>query len=93
MYNRKNDIVQDLALRKGAEEVFISSRKHKKYAVLYKGKIIHFGDKRYEDFLDHNDPKRRDSYRKRASKIKNKKGELTFNDKFSPNYWSYHILW
>ena len=46
-----------------------SNRKNKKYMVLTKSGVIHFGDKRYEQFkdkigvykhLDHNDPKRRE---------------------------------
>ena len=53
-----------------------------------KRKLIHFGDKRYEDFTEHKDEKRRQSYLKRAKGIKNKKGELTYKLKYSPNYWS-----
>jgi len=37
--------------------------------------------------------KHRDAYRKRASKITNKNGELTYNKKYTPNYLSYHLLW
>ena len=47
----------------------------------------------YEDFMIHRDHKRRFRYRKRASKIRGKHGNLTYKDRNSPNYWSYHLLW
>ncbi len=65
-------------------------------------KRIGFGHKDYQHFkdkigfyksLDHGDKKRRDNYRKRASGIKNKKGELTYLDKNTANYWAYNTLW
>ena len=70
-----------------------SERKNKKFKVLTKSGIIHFGDKRYEDFRQHKDNKRRENYCKRAKGIKNKKGELTYKKKDSANYWSYNHLW
>ncbi len=85
---------------------FVSRRKNKKYSVYVKidgaTRLIHFGDKRMQHFkdklghyksLDHNDPKRRSSYRARASGIRNKSGELTFKDRNTANYWSYNTLW
>jgi len=56
-------------------------------------KLIHFGHKDYEDFTQHKDEKRRKSYLARAKGIKNKKGELTYKDKNTKNYWSVHYLW
>ena len=78
-----------------------STRKNKKYMVKYNDKWVHFGDKRYEHYrdltplkyLDHNDLKRRESYRKRAKGIKDKNGNLTYLDKNSPNYYSVKFLW
>lgn len=71
-----------------------SERKNKKFKVLTKTGIIHFGDSRYKDFTQHKDKKRQESYCKRAKGITNKKGELTYKDKDnSANYWSYHYLW
>ena len=58
-----------------------------------KPKLIHFGHKNYEDFTQHKDEKRRKSYLARAKGIKNKKGELTYKDKNTKNYWSVHYLW
>ena len=77
-----------------ARDLSYSDRKNEKYMVTTKdNKKIHFGDSRYEDFLSHQDKDRRDRYRKRASKIKDKHGNLTYKDKSSPNFWSYHLLW
>lgn len=74
-----------------------SDRKNKKYYVLVtkgnKTKRVDFGDKRYDDYLKHKDPERRDRYIARASKIKNSKGKYTKDDPFSPNYWSLRLLW
>ena len=78
----------------GAKNIEYSNRLNKKYMVTLKNSNnIHFGDPRYEDYLTHLDRKRRAQYRKRASKIKNKDGKLTYKDKNSPNFWSYHLLW
>ena len=76
-----------------AKDIEYSNRMNKKYMVTLKnGKKIHFGDDRYEDYLTHQDTKRRTQYRKRASKIKDKNGKLTYKDKNSA-IWSYHLLW
>jgi len=78
----------------GAKDLDYSGRKDKKYVVTLKnGEKIHFGDRQYEDFLVHKDPERRIRYRKRASKIKNRYGKLTYKDPRYANYWSYHLLW
>lgn len=71
---------------------------NKKFSVYVKGdkgkkKLIHFGDSNMEDFRQHKDEKRRKSYLARAKGIKNKKGELTWKDKNTANYWSVHYLW
>ena len=69
-----------------------------------KGKKINFGDKRFQQFkdttglglysdLDHNDKKRKKNYCKRSGNIKDKKGNLTKNDKESPNYYARKFLW
>ena len=72
-----------------------STRKNKKYMVLTKSGVIHFGDTRYGQFkdklgiyshLDHNDPKRKKAYYDRH-------GEKNIKDKESAKYWSHKILW
>ena len=79
----------------------VSTRKNKKYMTTYKGKVIHFGDKRYQQYFDkigfyknlnHLDNERRKNYLTRAKGIKSK-GRLTYNDKTSPNYYSIKYLW
>ena len=78
----------------GAKNLEYSNRMNKKYMITLKnGKKIHFGDDRYEDYLTHLDRKRRTQYRKRASKIKDKDGNLTYKDKNSANFCSYNLLW
>ena len=82
-----------------------SKVKNKKYSVITpKGKKIDFGDKRFQQFkdttglglysdLDHNDKKRKKNYCKRSGNIKDKKGDLTKNDKESANYYARTYLW
>jgi hypothetical protein len=81
-----------------------STRKNKKYMVLYNGNWIHFGStlhSQYKDTtplklysnLDHLDEVRKKSYLSRAKGIKDKNGNLTYQDKNSPNYYSINFLW
>ena len=82
-----------------------STRKGKKYMVMTPSKKwIHFGslsNEHYKDttplklytYLDHNDETRRAAYLARAKGIKNKKGELTYLNKNSANYYSINFLW
>lgn len=82
------------AINLGAEALKYSTRKTNKYmVVLPGGKVVHFGSPHYEDFTIHKDPARREKYLVRAKKIKNKKGELTYKNIESPNYWSVNLLW
>ena len=74
-----------------------SDKKNKKKMVLVKRgdriKLVHFGQKGYEDFTQHKDKKRRKNYLTRSAGIKNKDGKLTKDDPFSPNYWARKELW
>ena len=77
---------------------FKSSAKGKKYSVYVrkdnKTRLIHFGAKGMDDWRSGKaTPAQRKSYRARASGIKNKAGKLTYKDKTTANYWSYHYLW
>ena len=86
-------LVKD-AKKLGAESLDYSSRKNNKYMVkLPGGKKVHFGSPKYEDYTIHKDKERRDKYLSRATKIKNKKGELTYTNPESSNYWSTRLLW
>ena len=67
------------AKKLGAESLDYSKRKNNKYVVkLPSGKNLHFGSPQYPDFLIHKDKERKEKYLARAKKIKNKKGELTY---------------
>lgn len=82
------------AQKLGAELLDYSTRKNNKYMVtLPEGKKVHFGSSKYPDYLIHKDDERRDRYLSRATKIKNKQGELTHNKIESANYWSSKLLW
>ena len=76
---------------------FKSSAKGKKMSVYVmkngKKKLIHFGDANMQDYTQHKDDKRRESYLKRSAGIRDKNGKLTANDKNSANYYSRRYLW
>ena len=82
------------AIKLGAESFDYSKRKNNKYmATLPSGKKVHFGSSNYPDYLIHQDKDRRDRYLARATKIKNKQGELTYTNPEPANYWSVNLLW
>ena len=65
-----------------------SSRKNKKYMAMFKdGKVVHFGDTRYEDFTVH-----KDEERKRLYLLRHKKNE-GWNNPYSAGSLSRYILW
>lgn len=88
---------------------FIKGPGYKKYtAVLPNGKKVSFGDKRYQHYKDnvptslggglyasknHNDKKRRDSYRARHGALRCKDQSLCKDQKYSPAWFSYYFLW
>lgn len=76
-----------------SEKIQKSTRKSKKFMVRYNGKLIHFGATGYQDFLDHNDPVRRENYLRRAKGIRDGNGKLTHKNKNKANFWAIHILW
>lgn len=77
---------------------------NKKYKVILdNGKIVQFGDKRYQhyedktplklySYLDHKDDKRRQDYVKRHSAIESKKGKAV-DIMYSPAWFSLKYLW
>lgn len=82
-----------------------SNRKGKKYSVITpSGKTIHFGSREMSQYrdstglglyshLDHGDKERRKRYLARAKGIKDKNGNLTWNNPESANYYSIKYLW
>ena len=92
--NKMSNITKDLENTEkylGHKHVNFSTRKNKKFMILNPetNKYIHFGDINYKDFTKHQNLDRRNSYIRRASKIK---GDW-INDIYSPNNLSIHILW
>ena len=91
----KLKLVRKKALKLGAKNLEPSTRKNNKYMVTYKNKIIHFGHKDYEDYLDHQNKTRRKNYLNRARNIRRNKGKgkLTRNNKNMANFWAINVLW
>ena len=79
------NIVKKNATRLGLGTVYVSTRKNKKYSIMINGKLVHFGDNRYEDFTGHGDEYRRELFRKRNAK-------WATAAKDSPAYLAYHLL-
>ena len=94
VYGSKFKRLVKKAIELGAVSLEYSKRKDKKYVVRLKnGKKVHFGSSKYPDYLTHRDKERRDNYLNRAKNIKNKEGELTYNNPESANFWSVFLLW
>ena len=91
-------MVDKLPAGKRLNVPFKSDVKHKKYSVYVKDgdriKKINFGQVGYKDFRSGTaSAQDRKAYLARATKIKNKKGELTHKDKTTANYWAVKYLW
>jgi len=99
-----NDILYKYSNPKKAQEnaisylgpdaiLYKSNDKSKKYMIYDPNKdtIVYFGALKpaYEDYLKHNDTKRRERYLKRATKIK---GNWK-NNPYSPNSLAINLLW
>lgn len=78
----------------GYNQPIASSKKDKKKMVLVrKGdqvRVVHYGQKGYQHNYSEGAKK---NYLSRSAGIRNKAGELTMNDPFSPNYWARKDLW
>lgn len=79
----------------GVEGVlYLSDRKDKKLMMITpKGKKVHFGSATSTTFLEGADEKKRNAYRARASKIKDKNGRYTYKIPGTANYYAFHLLW
>jgi hypothetical protein len=89
------DIIDKLkndAFNYGATDFGFSNAKNKRFYVIYEDKIINFGSKNGETFIDHEDEKKRRAWKARHGKIYNKNG-LAYKDKKSPEFWSWNLLW
>jgi hypothetical protein len=81
------------ALKLGATEFGKSNRKGKRFYVIYKGKIIHFGSDVGSTFIDHQDKLIKKNWRLRHSKIIRYDGVPFYKIRSSPSYWAWKILW
>jgi hypothetical protein len=87
----------------GKYTYFLSDKKGKKLSVIVDGKKIDFGSTLYQNFDDltnlldksflHYDDERKRRYLLRSKGIKDKNGNLTYNNPLSSNYHSIRILW
>ena len=64
-----------------------STNKNKKFMANVHGKLIHFGAAGYEDYLQHNNEKRKERYIKRQEKREN------WNDPTTPGFYARWVLW
>lgn len=85
------NILKNIAIKKDINRFIVdygySDRKNKKYYIKnINGKIIHFGDIRYPDFLIHKDEKRRQKFISRW--INQVKPDIN-----SPLFYSFYLLW
>ncbi len=96
-------------MRLAKDVYFTRGPGYKKYtAHLPNGRVVHFGDTRYEHYKDsvpkslgggiwskanHLDPKRRKNYRKRHGAAVCKNGERCVDVRYSPAWFSYYFLW
>lgn len=68
-----------------------SSSNGKKWKVVVENdkrkKTIHFGADGYQDYTQHKDPKRKESY------ISRHRSREDWNDPFTAGYWSRWLLW
>ena len=76
----------------GADSLDYSKRKNYKYVVEYNEKKIHFGSAKTEDYINHHDHVQREKSLKRAKRITDKDGQLTYKLPFYPNYWSVNLI-
>jgi len=59
----------------------------KRGPTVQKTKCVSFGDRRYKDYTQHKDPKRKAAYLKRHRKREN------WRDKKTAGFWAKHLLW
>lgn len=88
--------ILEMKIRKLNKNGYISVSKSKNKRFTYTtetGKKIHFGDPNAVTFIDGADENKRKSYRARASKIKNKQGQYTYEVYPTANWMAYNLLW
>ena len=72
----------------GLGDVYESSRKDKKYMLYdpYVGRMVHFGQIKYEDYTKHHDEKRRELFKKRNWRWQ-------YSPRYSRSWLSWNLTW
>lgn len=70
-------------------DIYLSSRKDKKFMIKPFNKWIHFGQMGYQDYTFTNNTTKKNNYLNRSQNIKGNWKD----DKYSPNNLSINILW
>ena len=81
------------AMSHGATDFGPSKVKGKRYYIVYQNRVINFGLKNANTYIDHHDEVKRAAWRARHSKIKLKDGRYAYKVKTQSSYWAWHILW
>lgn len=71
----------------------LSEKPNKKIRVIIDNKVIHFGDKRSQTFLEGASESKRKAYKARHERVLLKDGRRAIDVKYTPAWLSYHILW
>lgn len=90
------DVVREKAKKLGianSHTIERSNREGKRFKILVGTRYIHFGSDVGKTFIDHHDEKIRAAWRARHREIKLKNGKPAYQDKNSPEYYSWHLLW
>ncbi len=88
-YSDPKQVIQNVKEYLGNDiQLFMSTRNNKKYMIQHPqtNKWIHFGQMGMEDFTKHKDKKRQDNFKKRNAK-------WSKQDKYTPGWLSYYLLW
>ncbi len=94
---RKLSVVRRIAKELGIKGTLeVSNKTNKRFMItLDDGTVIHFGLWPYNGrgaFIDHKDEKLKSAWQARHSKIL-KDGEPAYLNTYSPEYYSWHLLW
>ncbi len=95
---RKLSVVKRIAKELGIKgKLEVSDKKNKRFKItLDDNSVIHFGQWLYKGrgaFIDHKDEKLKSAWQARHSKIMLKDGEPAYLNIYSPEYYSWHLLW
>ena len=70
-----------------------SRRLGKRFYVVYKGDVIHFGSDEGKAYVDHKNEAKKTAWYARHNQIYDRNNVQVINDPTSPSYYSARILW